>query len=87
MHSRRSTGGCFEQEEVRLEVGLDAVALERNIDHGVGERGRAMKERRERERARRGKQVECLRALSSSSASFSTKAQGERERGVRGQRD
>lgn len=26
----------MEQEEVRLGVGLDAVALGRNIDHGVG---------------------------------------------------
>jgi len=41
--------GCFEQEEeVCLEVGLDAVALGRNIDHGVGER------EREREREREG---------------------------------
>lgn len=77
------SGRCFEQqEEVRLEVGLDAVALGRNIDHGIGER------EGEKGRARRGGQVGCLRALSSSSASLSTKAQGERgdEKGARGGR-
>lgn len=76
---------CFEQqEEVRLEVGLDAVALGRNIDHGIGER------EDEKGRARRRGQVGCLRALSSSSASLSTKAQGERrdEKGsARGRRN
>lgn len=70
---------CFEQqEEVRLEVGLDAVALGRNIDHGVGER------EGEKGRARRGGQVGCLRALSSSSAALSTKAQGEKGDGRKG---
>lgn len=52
--------GCFEQEEVRLEVGLDAVALGRNIDHGVGERQKGRMTRDEGQ----GEQVVCLHSLS-----------------------
>jgi len=67
---------CFEQEEVRLGIGLDAVALGRNIDHGVGGR---VDGRRKGESEMRGAQMGCLRALSSSSASLCREAQGERK--------
>jgi len=62
---------CFEQKEVRLGVGLDAVALGRNIDHGVGGR---VDEGRKGKSEMRGAQMGCLRALSSSSTSLCTEA-------------
>lgn len=77
--------GCFEQEEVRLEVGLDAVALGRNIDHGVGER--ASGERgSERDEGEAG--GVSARPLFLFYLALHGGIEGrERERGARGQRD
>lgn len=80
--SHRTARGCFKQEEEdRLEVGLDAVALGRNIDHGVG--GRAA----EGENETRGAGGVSAHPLFRFSLGSPRRHRERRERGARGQRD